>query len=71
MYVNFASGASFFAQPYAVAGGAGGQQGVDPFLLIYLSQGTDTHQEVHRTGMLLLDYPGGGLINKIISFNHL
>jgi len=69
MYVNFGSGASLFARPYQVAGGANGVQGVNPFLLIYLNQGTDVHQEVHRTGMIMLDYPGGGLINKIISFN--
>jgi 1-phosphatidylinositol phosphodiesterase len=69
MYVNFASGASFFAQPYQVAGGGGGTQGVNPFLMIYLGQGPDVHQEVRRTGMVLMDFPGGGLINKIISFN--
>jgi Phosphatidylinositol-specific phospholipase C, X domain len=69
MYVNFGSGSSLFAQPYQVAGGGGGVQGVNPFLLIYLNQGTDTHAEVHRTGMMMLDYPGGGLISKIISFN--
>lgn len=44
-------------------------QGVNPFLLIYLGQGTDVHAEVHRTGVLMLDFPGGGLINKILSFN--
>jgi hypothetical protein len=70
MYVNFGSGASLFAYPASVAGGGGGVQGVNPFLLIYLNQGTDVHAEVHRTGMIMLDYPGGGLINKIISFNH-
>jgi hypothetical protein len=69
MYVNFTSGASLFAYPYQVAGGAVGTQGVNPFLLIYLGQGTDVHQEVHRTGMVMMDFPGSGLINKIISFN--
>lgn len=69
MYVNFGSGASLFAYPASVAGGGGGVQGVNPFLLIYLNEGPDVHAEVHRTGMILLDYPGGGLINKIISFN--
>jgi 1-phosphatidylinositol phosphodiesterase len=44
---------------------------VNPFLLIYLGQGTDVHAEVHRTGMMMMDFPGGGLINKILSFNSL
>jgi len=65
MYVNFGSGASIFAQPQQVAGGAFGVQGVDPFLLIYLNEG---HGLV-RTGMIMLDFPGGGLIDKIISYN--
>lgn len=69
MYVNFASGSSVFAQPQSVAGGALGVQGVDPFLLIYLNQGADVHTPVTRTGVLMLDFPGGGLINKIISFD--
>jgi len=69
MYVNFGSGASIFAQPQQVAGGALGVQGVDPFLLIYLNEGADVHTPVVRTGVLMLDFPGGGLINKIISFN--
>ncbi|KAJ7268600.1 1-phosphatidylinositol phosphodiesterase [Mycena rebaudengoi] len=71
MYVNFCSGASLFAEPFQVAGGGGGTQGVNPFLLIYLGQGTDVHTEVHRTGMMMMDFPGGGLINKILSFNSL
>jgi 1-phosphatidylinositol phosphodiesterase len=65
MYVNFASGASIFAQPQWVAGGAFGVQGVDPFLLTYLNEGHD----LHRTGMIMLDFPGGGLISKIISYD--
>ncbi|GIF25908.1 1-phosphatidylinositol phosphodiesterase [Actinoplanes tereljensis] len=69
MYVNFGSGSSVFAQPQQVAGGALGVQGVDPFLLIYLNEGPEVHTPVVRTGVLMLDFPGGGLINKIISFN--
>jgi 1-phosphatidylinositol phosphodiesterase len=69
MYVNFASGASVFAQPQQVAGGALGVQGVDPFLLIYLNEGPEVHTPVVRTGVLMLDFPGGGLINKVISLN--
>ena len=69
MYVNFASGASLFAQPQEVAGGAWGVQGVNPFLLTYLNQGPEVHTPVVRTGMLMLDFPGGGLINRIIAVN--
>ncbi|KAJ7074839.1 1-phosphatidylinositol phosphodiesterase [Mycena belliarum] len=69
IYVNFCSGSSLFAQPWQVAAGAGGTQGVNPFLLIYLGQGTDVHAEVHRTGIVMMDFPGGALINKILSFN--
>jgi hypothetical protein len=69
MYVNFASGSSVFAQPQSVAGGALGVQGVDPFLLTYLSEGPDVHPAVRRTGVIMMDFPGGGLINKIISCN--
>jgi hypothetical protein len=69
MYVNFASGASIFAQPQQVAGGAYGVQGVDPFLLIYLNEGADVHTPVVRTGAVMLDFPGGGLIDKIISYH--
>jgi 1-phosphatidylinositol phosphodiesterase len=64
MYVNFTSGASLFASPYTVAGGTGGQQGVNPFLFGYLSQ-----QPVTRTGMVMMDFPGGGLNNAIIAVN--
>jgi 1-phosphatidylinositol phosphodiesterase len=69
LYVNFGSGASIFAQPQSVAGGAAGVQGVDPFLLVYLNEGPDVHTPVLRTGALMLDFPGGGLIDKIVSLN--
>ncbi|KAF7333145.1 Phosphatidylinositol-specific phospholipase C domain-containing protein [Mycena venus] len=55
IYVNFCSGASAGAYPYTVAGGSPGIQGVNPFLLDYLNQGT----EVHRTGVMFMDFPGG------------
>jgi hypothetical protein len=35
----------------------------------YLNEGPDVHTPVVRTGMVMLDFPGGGLINKIISYN--
>lgn len=70
MYVNFASGASLGAQPQQVAGGAqwffSWVQGVDPFLLTYMNEGHD----LIRTGVIMMDFPGGGLINKIISYDH-
>jgi 1-phosphatidylinositol phosphodiesterase len=65
MYVNFTSGASAFAYPYNVAGGIVGQTGVNPFLLGYLGEGAVTT----RTGMIMMDFPGGGLIDAIIAFN--
>ncbi|MFI7546672.1 phosphatidylinositol-specific phospholipase C [Actinoplanes sp. NPDC049599] len=64
-YVNFASGSSIFAQPQQVAGGALGVQGVNPFLLVYLNEG----HGLRRTGTIMLDFPGAGLIDKIISYN--
>ncbi|TDC84133.1 phosphatidylinositol-specific phospholipase C domain-containing protein [Micromonospora sp. KC606] len=69
MYVNFTSGASVFATPESVAGGALGVQGVNPFLLTYLSEGSEVHPPVRRTGMLMMDFPGGGLIDRIIAVN--
>ncbi|MEV4708506.1 phosphatidylinositol-specific phospholipase C [Actinoplanes sp. NPDC049316] len=69
LYVNFASGSSIFAQPQQVAGGAWGVQGVNPFLLGYLNEGSEVHTPVTRTGALMLDFPGSGLISKVISVN--
>ena len=69
MYVNFGSGSSRFAQPQQVAGGAAGVRGVDPFLLIYLNEGPEVHTPVRRTGVLMLDFPGGGLIDRTIAVN--
>ncbi|GAA2475911.1 phosphatidylinositol-specific phospholipase C [Winogradskya humida] len=65
IYVNFGSGSSLFAQPQQVAGGALGVQGVDPFLLIYMNEG----HGLTRTGAIMMDFPGSGLIEKIISYN--
>ncbi|TMW59248.1 hypothetical protein Poli38472_007393 [Pythium oligandrum] len=65
LWVNFASGASVFAQPQAVAGGALFIQGVNPFLLDYLNQG----HGITRTSVIMMDFPGNDLISKIISKN--
>ncbi|MEV6348444.1 phosphatidylinositol-specific phospholipase C [Actinoplanes sp. NPDC051851] len=64
IYVNFGSGSGVLCPPYWTAGGALGYQGVNPYLLNYLTNNT-----LDRTGAVLLDFPGGGLINKIISLN--
>ncbi|HWS36668.1 MAG TPA: phosphatidylinositol-specific phospholipase C [Actinoplanes sp.] len=64
IYVNFTSGSGALAPPYWVAGGALWEQGVNPYLLGRLNAATYT-----RTGVLMLDFPGGGLINKIVSYN--
>ncbi len=48
-----------------MAGGALGVQGVNPFLLTYLNEG----HGITRTGLVMMDFPGGGLIDKIISTN--
>jgi 1-phosphatidylinositol phosphodiesterase len=69
MYVNVGGGSSLLASPRAVAGGALGVQGVNPFLLVYLDEGSEVRPPVRRTGMMLLDFPGGGLIERIISIN--
>jgi 1-phosphatidylinositol phosphodiesterase len=65
LYVNFSSGASLGAWPQSVAAGSLWVQGVNPFLLTYLNEG----HGVSRTGAIMMDFPGGGLINKIISYN--
>ena len=65
VYVNYTSGSSIWAHPQSVAGGALGVQGVNPFLLIYLNE----DRGITRTGLVMMDFPGGGLINKIISTN--
>jgi hypothetical protein len=69
LYVNFTSGSSLFATPEQVAGGSIGTQGVNPFLLTYLNEGPEVHAPVVRTGAVMLDFPGGDLINKIIAYN--
>jgi Phosphatidylinositol-specific phospholipase C, X domain len=64
MYVNFTSGSSILVQPQQTAGGAFGVQGVNPFLLGYLNQTAPA-----RTGMIMMDFPGGGLIDRIVGLS--
>uniref|UniRef100_A0AAU3IGR2 Uncharacterized protein n=1 Tax=Streptomyces sp. NBC_01393 TaxID=2903851 RepID=A0AAU3IGR2_9ACTN len=73
LYINYTSGASAGAYPYSVAGGCAAQictsQGVNEFLLTYLNQVTGTHAPVVRTGVVVMDFPGGALIDKIVGYN--
>lgn len=64
IYVNFTSGSGALAPPHWVAGGALWEQGVNPYLLGRLNA-----TSFARTGVVMLDFPGGGLIDKIISYN--
>jgi 1-phosphatidylinositol phosphodiesterase len=57
MYVNFASGASLFVPPQSVA------EKVNPNLLGYLSD------RIQRTGVVMLDFPGGGLVDRIVAYD--
>ncbi|KAF7290235.1 Phosphatidylinositol-specific phospholipase C domain-containing protein [Mycena indigotica] len=67
IYVNFCSGASYLALPSQVAGGVLAIQGVNPFLLGYL--GHTFGGITRRTSVVMMDFPGGGLIERILSFN--
>ncbi len=73
LYINYTSGASAGAYPYSVASGCAAQictsQGVNDFLLTYLNQATGTHAPVVRTGVVMMDFPGGALIDKIVGYN--
>jgi hypothetical protein len=73
LYINYTSGASAGAYPYSVASGCAAQictsQGVNEFLLTYLNQATGTHAPVVRTGVVMMDFPGGALIDKIVGYN--
>jgi 1-phosphatidylinositol phosphodiesterase len=63
MYVNFLSGSSAGAYPNTVAGGDGGAiRGVNDYALEYLVAGN-----VQRTGVMMMDFPGAGLIDAIIA----
>ena len=64
MYVNFLSGASAGAYPYTVAGGTGIDKGVNQYALDYL-----LGANVDATGVMMMDFPGAGLIGAIIAHN--
>ncbi|MEV7213615.1 hypothetical protein AB0O31_11055 [Kitasatospora cineracea] len=73
LYINYTSGGSLTAYPYSVASGCAAQictsQGVNEFLLTYLDQATGTHAPVVRTGVVMMDFPGGALIDRIVGYN--
>jgi chitinase len=69
MYVNFTSGSSSWAYPYTVAGGTGtpdfsGGHGVNYYCIEHL-----LGANVTRTGVVMMDFPGGGLIDTIVAHN--
>src|SRR5262249_44838665 len=68
MYVNFTSG-SGGAFPYTVAGGTHfgdtDVDGVNYYCIEYL-----LGANVGRTGVVMMDFPGGGLIDAIIAHNY-
>lgn len=65
LYFNYLTGASAGAYPYSVAGGAGGTWGVNHWAWDYFKN-SDTGG---RTGVMMMDYPGGELISQIIGHN--
>ena len=65
IYVNYLSGASLLAYPYSVAGGSLGFRGVNEFALEYLFT-----QNVARTGVMMTDFAGPGLIGAVIARNY-
>ena len=66
MYTTYLSAncAPFGADPADMAGGYNGGTGENQDLLDYLTAGS-----VNRTGVVLMDFPGSGLINAIIGLN--
>lgn len=64
LYINFTSGVSAGAYPYTVAGGTGVTEGVNQWVLDWLLEA-----HVDRTGVMMMDFPGGGLIGAIIAHN--
>ncbi len=65
LYFNYLSGSSGGAYPYTVAGGAGGIWGVNHWAWEHFK----SSPHGWRTGVLMMDYPGGELIDQIIGHN--
>lgn len=64
MFWNFASGSSLGAYPKTVSCGTGDTRGVNDYALEHLAD-----NDVPRTGVVLMDFPGGDLIDEVISRN--
>ncbi|MFJ4963595.1 phosphatidylinositol-specific phospholipase C domain-containing protein [Streptomyces sp. NPDC088729] len=83
LYVNYASGSSGLVHPYTVAGGTPTATGVNEFLGQCLRDQKDRCPEFHpdrgekfggrstwdRLGVIMMDFPGGRLIDDIIARN--
>ncbi|MDC0708612.1 phosphatidylinositol-specific phospholipase C domain-containing protein [Stigmatella sp. ncwal1] len=67
LYVNFLSGSGWGAPPNKVAGGEGALsiRGVNDYALGYL-----VGAQVQRVGVMMMDYPGAGLMDAIIALNY-
>ncbi|MER5393477.1 phosphatidylinositol-specific phospholipase C [Saccharopolyspora sp. NPDC002686] len=64
MFLNFTSGSSPAAFPNAVACGAAGFRGVNDYALEHLQS-----NDLPRTGVIMMDFPGANLVNTIIATN--
>lgn len=83
LYVNFTSGTGSWAHPHTVAGGTPTATGVNNFLIQCLRNERDRCPEFYpnrpgnfggrstmdRTGVVMMDFPGGKLIDEIIARN--
>ncbi|MEU8087895.1 phosphatidylinositol-specific phospholipase C domain-containing protein [Micromonospora sp. NPDC049101] len=83
LYMNFTSGTGGLAHPYTVAGGTPGATGVNEFLIQCLRGGNDRCPEFYpnragnfggretmdRLGIMMMDFPGGKLIDEIVARN--
>ncbi|GAB3820654.1 hypothetical protein HDA39_001240 [Kribbella italica] len=83
MYVNYTSGTGSGAHPFTVAGGTPTVTGVNEFLIQCLRGSSDRCPEFYpgrdekfggqpsmtRTGVIMMDFPGGGLIDEIVERN--
>ncbi|WP_434300497.1 phosphatidylinositol-specific phospholipase C domain-containing protein [Corallococcus exiguus] len=66
LYVNFLSGSSVAAFPNVVAGGDGmAIRGVNDYAIDHLVGGN-----VQRAGVVMMDFPGAGLIDAILALNY-
>lgn len=72
MYFNWTNGSGTFLDPYTIAGGTKGATGVNQFLyqcLAGTNNGRCDTASMKRTGAMMIDFPGGGLVEQIIDRN--